>query len=147
VVIDGSEGAAIQLASCCRPIPGDEVRGYLGRGEGLLVHTAECSVGKRVAERDPERWMAVEWAEQPQRSFETAVKLLVRNGKGVLAQIASAVSASEADISHIEMDNDPQADATELRLLLAVRDRQHLADVLRTLRRSPPVLRASRVKG
>ena len=146
VVIDGSEGAAIQLASCCRPIPGDEVRGYLGRGEGLLVHTAECSVGKRVAERDPERWMAVEWAEQPQHSFETAVKLLVRNGKGVLAQIASAVSASEADISHIEMDNDPQADATELRLLLAVRDRQHLADVLRALKRSPPVLRASRVK-
>jgi GTP pyrophosphokinase/guanosine-3',5'-bis(diphosphate) 3'-pyrophosphohydrolase len=146
VVIDGSEGASVRLATCCRPIPGDEVRGYLGRGEGLLVHTVECSTGKRAAERDPERWMTVEWAEQPQRNFETAVKLLVRNGKGVLAQIASAVSAAEADISHIEMDNDPQADATELRLLLAVRDRQHLADVLRALKRSPPVLRAARVK-
>jgi len=146
VVIDGSEGASVRLASCCRPIPGDEVRGYLGRGEGLMVHTLECSAGKRLAERDPERWMAVEWAEQPERSFETAVKLLVKNGKGVLAQIASAVSASEADISHIEMDNDQQADATELRLLLAVRDRQHLADVLRALKRSPPVLRAARVK-
>ncbi|MDT7835552.1 RelA/SpoT family protein [Aquabacterium sp. OR-4] len=146
VVIDGSEGASVQLATCCRPIPGDEIRGYLGRGEGLMVHTAECSVGRRLAERDPERWMAVEWAEQPVRHFETSVKLLLRNGKGALAQVAQAISSAEADISHLDMDNEPQAEAVELRLLLAVRDRQHLADVLRTLKRSPPVLRASRLK-
>ena len=146
IVIDGTEGASVQLASCCRPIPGDDIRGYLGRGEGLLVHTAECSIGKRLAYRDPERWIAVEWAEQPTRNFETSVKLLVKNGKGALAQIASAVSVAEADITHIEMDNEAQDDNTELRLLLAVRDRQHLADVLRTVKRSPPVLRAARVK-
>ncbi len=146
VVIDGTEGASVVLASCCRPIPGDDIRAYLGRGEGLLVHTADCSVGKRLAERDPERWIAVEWAEQPSRHFETSVKLLVKNGKGTLAQIAQAISAAEADISHIEMDNDQHDDATELTLLLAVRDRQHLADVLRTVKRSPPVLRAARVK-
>ena len=146
IVIDGTEGASVQLASCCRPIPGDDIRGYLGRGEGLLVHTAECSLGKRLAYRDPERWIAVEWAEQPSRNFETSVKLLVKNGKGALAQIASAVSVAEADITHIEMDNEAQDDATELRLLLAVRDRQHLADVLRTVKRASPVLRAARVK-
>ncbi|MBP7667760.1 MAG: bifunctional (p)ppGpp synthetase/guanosine-3',5'-bis(diphosphate) 3'-pyrophosphohydrolase [Burkholderiaceae bacterium] len=146
VVIDGTEGASVVLATCCRPIPGDEIRGYLGRGEGLLVHTADCSTGKRLAERDPERWIAVEWAEQPSRHFETSVKLLVKNGKGALAQIAQSISAAEADISHIEMDNEQQDDATELTLLLAVRDRQHLADVLRTVKRSPPVLRAARVK-
>ena len=146
VQIDGSEGASVQLAVCCHPIPGDEVRGYLGRGEGLVVHTVDCAVGKRLAERDPERWMAVDWADQPQRNFETAVKLMVRNGKGVLAQIAAVISGCEADISHIEMDNDPQADATELRLLLALRDRQHLAEVLRALKRAPTVLRAARVK-
>ncbi len=146
VVIDGTEGASVVLAPCCRPIPGDDIRGYLGRGEGLLVHTADCSAGKRLAERDPERWIAVEWAEQPSRHFETSVKLLVKNGKGALAQIAAAISAAEADISHIEMDSDNQDDATELTLLLAVRDRLHLADVLRTVKRSPPVLRATRVK-
>jgi len=146
VVIDGTEGASVVLAPCCRPIPGDEIRGYLGRGEGLLVHTAECCIGKRLADRDPERWIAVEWAEQPERHFETSVKLLLKNGKGVLAQIAAAISGAEADISHIEMDNEPQDDASELTLLLAVRDRQHLADVLRTLKRSPPVLRAARIK-
>jgi guanosine-3',5'-bis(diphosphate) 3'-pyrophosphohydrolase len=146
VLIDGSEGASVQLAPCCRPIPGDAIVGYLGRGEGLMVHTVECSVGKRLFERDREHWMGVDWAEQPNRPFETAVMLLVNNGKGVLAQVAQAVSEAEADITHIEMGNEPAAETTELQLLLSVRDRLHLADVMRTLKRSPTVLRVARVK-
>ncbi len=147
VVIDGSEGASVQLAPCCRPIPGDEIVGYLGRGEGLVVHTADCSVGRRLFERDSERWMAVDWSEEPTRPFETAVNVLVHNGKGVLAQIAQAVAAAEADIAHIDMGTESRGDEAELRLLLSVRDRQHLADVLRTLRHAPPVMRTWRVKG
>jgi guanosine-3',5'-bis(diphosphate) 3'-pyrophosphohydrolase len=146
VMIDGSEGASVQLAPCCRPIPGDAIVGYLGRGEGLTVHTAECSVGKRLFERDSERWMTVEWAEQPSRPFETAVTLLLRSGKGVLAEVASAVASAEADITHIDMGDQPGAQTTELNLLLSVRDRLHLADVIRTLKRSPAVLRIARVK-
>jgi GTP pyrophosphokinase/guanosine-3',5'-bis(diphosphate) 3'-pyrophosphohydrolase len=146
VLIDGSEGASVQLAPCCRPIPGDGVVGYLGRGEGLVVHTVECSVGKRLFERDSEHWMGVDWAEQPTRAFETGVSLLVRNGKGVLAQVAQAVSEGEADITHIEMGKEPAAETTELLLQLGVRDRLHLAEVMRTLKRSPAVLRVARVK-
>ena len=144
VFVDGSEGASIQLASCCRPIPGDEIVGYLGRGEGLLVHTAECPAGKRLFERDSERWMQVEWAEVLVRTFETQLYVLVKSGKGVLAQVASAISAAEADITHLGMDPEPAAESTELRLLISVRDRVHLADVLRAMRRSPVVLRVSR---
>jgi GTP pyrophosphokinase/guanosine-3',5'-bis(diphosphate) 3'-pyrophosphohydrolase len=146
VVIDGSEGASVQAAPCCRPIPGDSIVGYLGRGEGLVVHTAECSVGKRLFERDSERWMSVDWAEQPARAFETSVNVLLHNGKGVLAQVAAAVSAAEADITHIDMGDEPAAETAELRLIISVRDRLHLAEVLRTLRRSSAVLRATRVK-
>ncbi len=146
VLIDGSEGATVQLASCCRPIPGDGVVGYLGRGEGLVVHTVECSVGKRLFERDSEHWMGVDWAEQPTRPFETAVTLLVNNGKGVFAQVAQAVSEAEADITHIEMGNEPATETTELQLLISVRDRLHLAEVMRTLKRSAAVLRVARVK-
>jgi GTP diphosphokinase / guanosine-3',5'-bis(diphosphate) 3'-diphosphatase len=146
VTIDGSEGASIQLATCCRPIPGDDIVGYLGRGEGLTVHTAECSVGKRLYERDRERWLPVEWAEQPVRPFETAVSVLVQNGKGVLARVAAAVSGAEADITHLDMGDEPAAESAELHLLLSVRDRQHLADVLRTLKRASSVLRVARVK-
>ncbi len=144
VLVDGSEGASIQFAPCCRPIPGDQIVGYLGRGEGLLVHTAECPAGKRLFERDSERWMQVDWAEELNRSFETHLHVLVKNGKGVLAQVASAVSTAEADITHLDMDPDPGDESTELRLLISVRDRMHLAEVLRTMRRSPVVLRVSR---
>ena len=146
VVLDGSEGVTVQFATCCRPMPGDTIVGYLGRGEGLVVHTAECGVGKRQFGRDSEPWITVEWSETPQRSFETAVQIMVTNGKGVLAQIAAAVSGAEADIVHIDMGDERAAETTELRLLLAVRDRLHLADALRALKRSPSVLRVARVK-
>jgi len=147
VTIDGTEGASVRLASCCRPIPGDDIKGYLGRGEGLVVHTGECQVGRRLFQRDSEHWIAVAWGEELSRSFEAAVGVLMKNGKGVLAQIATAVSSAEADITHIAMTDEAQARETaEMQLLLSVRDRLHLADVLRTLKRSPAVLRAWRIK-
>ncbi len=146
VFIDGSEGATVQLATCCRPIPGDGVVGYLGRGEGLVVHTSECHVGKRLFERDSERWMQVEWADELTRTFETAIMVLVRNGKGVLAQVAAAISQAEADITHLDMGEERASESAELKLLISVRDRLHLADVLRTLRRSSTVLRVWRIK-
>ncbi len=146
VFVDGSEGNSIQLAPCCRPIPGDPIVGYLGRGEGLVVHTADCPTGKRLYERDSERWMQVEWAEELTRAFDTSLFVLVKNGKGVLAQVASSVSSAEADIVHIDMDPEPAEEQIELRLIVSVRDRGHLADVLRTLRRSPVVSRVSRYR-
>lgn len=147
VTLDGSEGASVRLATCCRPIPGDEVRGYLGRGEGLIVHTSECAIGRRLMQRDSEHWIAVSWSEELSRAFEASVGVLLTNGKGVLAQVASAVSSAEADITHIAMsDESERRETVEMSLLLAVRDRLHLADVLRTLKRSPAVLRAWRVK-
>lgn len=146
VVIDGAEGASISMAPCCRPIPGDAIVGYLGRGEGLVVHTADCSVGKRLFERDRERWMQVEWAEEPTRPFETALQVLVHNGKGVLAQVAQAVSAAEADIMHIDMGEETAGETVDMKLLVSVRDRLHLAEVLRTLKRSSTVMRAHRIR-
>ena len=146
VMIDGSEGASVQMAHCCRPVPGDEILGYLGRGEGLVVHTTECGVGKRLMERDSERWMTVDWSEQPVRAFETAVAVLLKNGKGVLADVAAAVASAEADITHIDMGADVAAETTELTLLLSVRDRLHLAEVMRQLKRSQAALRVTRIK-
>ena len=146
VFVDGSEGNSIQLAPCCRPIPGDSIVGYLGRGEGLLVHTADCPTGKRLFERDSERWMHVEWAEDLTRNFDTSLKVLVKNGKGVLAQVASSISSAEADIVHLDMDPENAEESIELRLLVSVRDRVHYAEVLRTLRRSPVVMKVARYR-
>ncbi len=146
VMIDGSEGLSVQLARCCRPVPGDEILGYLGRGEGLLIHTADCSTGKRLFARDSEGWLSVGWAEQPTRAFETAISLLLQNGKGVLAEVATAVAEAEADITHIEMGDQAVSETGELKLLLAVRDRLHLDEVMRSLKRLPAVLRVGRFK-
>jgi GTP pyrophosphokinase/guanosine-3',5'-bis(diphosphate) 3'-pyrophosphohydrolase len=146
VFVDGSEGASVQFAPCCRPIPGDAIAGYLGRGEGLLVHTADCPTGRRLYERDSERWMQVEWADEMTRPFETTLHVLVKNGKGVLAEVASAISRAEADITHLDMDQTQAVEVVELRLLVSVRDRVHLADVLRVLRRSPSVQKVSRYR-
>ena len=146
VMIDGTEGASVQMAHCCRPIPGDEILGYLGRGEGLVVHTADCGLGKRLMERDSERWMTVDWSESPTRPFETAISVLLKNGKGVLAEVAAAVARAEADITQIDMGAEVASETTELTLLLSVRDRLQLAEVMRQLKRSSAALRVMRVK-
>ncbi|HSV61046.1 MAG TPA: bifunctional (p)ppGpp synthetase/guanosine-3',5'-bis(diphosphate) 3'-pyrophosphohydrolase [Variovorax sp.] len=144
VTLDGSENSSVRFALCCRPIPGDAIVGYLGHGEGLVVHTDECGVGQRLRYRDSERFFAVEWADEPVRTFETGVIITVRNDKGVLARVAAALSAAEADITHVEMSEEAPQDSTDLRFVIAVRDRSHLDAVLRAVRRTPSVLSAAR---
>jgi len=144
VTLDGSEGASIKYAPCCRPIPGDSIVGYLGRGEGLVVHAAACSIAHRLQNKDSERFIAVDWAEEPVRMFETRIVVTVNNGKGVLARIAADLARSEADITHVDMDDDTALDTVDLRFTIAVRDQSHLDSALRNLRRTPAVLRAIR---
>jgi guanosine-3',5'-bis(diphosphate) 3'-pyrophosphohydrolase len=146
LVLDGSEGTSVQFAPCCCPIPGDGIVGYLGQGEGLFVHTEDCAVAKRLQQRDSERFIAVDWADEPVRSFETHLLVTVSNGKGVLARVAAALANAEADITHVDMENEVGQDATDLRFGVAVRDRIHLASVLRSVKRTPSVLRVQRAK-
>lgn len=144
VSLDGSEGLSVQFAPCCQPIPGDRIVGYLGRGEGLAVHTEDCPTGRKLLARDGERFLQVEWADEPVRPFSTTVVVTVTNGKGVLARVASAIAAAEADITHLDMGDEPAQTATDIRFSIAVRDRQHLAEVLRSLKRTPSVVKAQR---
>ena len=146
LVIDGSEGASIQFAPCCRPIPGDAIVGYLGRGEGLVVHTEDCAVAKRLQHRDSERFIAVDWSDEPVRTFETNLRVTVANGKGVLARVAAALANAEADITHVDMAHEPSHDATDLSFGIAVRDRIHLASAMRSVKRTSSVLRVQRAK-
>ncbi|MGA0569852.1 RelA/SpoT family protein [Variovorax sp. VNK109] len=144
VTLDGSENSSVVFAPCCRPIPGDGIVGYLGHGEGLVVHTDECAVGRRLQYKDAERFFAVEWADEPVRAFETGIIVTVANGKGVLARIAVALAGAEADIKHVEMPDDAAQEVNDLRFVIAVRDRSHLETVLRNLRRTPSVIGARR---
>jgi len=120
--------------------------GYLGRGEGLVVHTASCPVVARLQHKDGERFMGVEWSDEPSRTFEVDLAITVSNNKGVMAKVAAALAAAEADIVHIEMAPDSAQDVKELHFVIAVRDRTHLETVLGKLQRSPVVMRAQRNK-
>ena len=144
ITIDGSENASVLFAQCCRPIPGDSIVGYLGRGEGLVVHTQDCPTAKKLMNKDSERFIGVDWSDEPVRAFETGVIVTVNNGKGVLAKVAAALAAAEADIVHIDMGQEAAQDDTDLRFVVAVRDTLHLEAALRNLRRTAAVISAAR---
>ncbi len=144
LTLDGSENASVKFALCCRPVPGDAILGYLGRGEGLVVHMAECPVAVKLQNKDSERFIGVEWADEPVRAFETEIVVTVTNGKGVLARVAASLAGAEADIVHIDMSEEGAQEVTDLRFLIAVRDLTHLTLALRNLKRTTSVLSVRR---
>ncbi|WP_233863976.1 RelA/SpoT family protein [Paraburkholderia adhaesiva] len=144
VVITGTEGMSVQLSACCRPIPGDSIMGYIGIGLGMAIHTTDCRVAQRIHRRDPGRWIDVAWAPQPGRLFDVAVKVLVKNTKGVFARVAADITSADANIVHIAMDDDLAQESNCLRFVIQVSDRVHLANVMRRVRTNPDVMRIAR---
>lgn len=147
ITIDGSEKSSIKFAQCCHPIPGDAIVGYLGRGEGLVVHTADCSVAKKLRVKDAERFIEVEWSEQMTCAFAVAITVTMHNRLGAIASITSTIATARADIGYIGTSDDMYQETIDLRLILQVRDRLHLANVLRAIHRLPVTIRAQRVRG
>lgn len=144
ISLDGSEGASVQYAECCRPVPGDPITGYLGRGEGLVVHNVRCAIAQKLQAKDSERFISVDWAEEPARMFETGIIVTVTNGKGVLARVAAELANSESDIMRVDMEGEAMEETIDLRFLIQVRNLAHLEAVLRNLRRTHSVLRVLR---
>ena len=147
ITLDGSENASVQFAACCKPIPGDAIVGYLGRGEGLVVHKQDCAIAKKLQHKDSERFIGVDWSEEPVRTFETGIIVRVSSSKGMLAKVAAALASAEADIVHIDMGQEAAQEASDLRFIVAVRDATHLETALAKLRRTPLVLKAKRNGG
>ena len=145
VTIRGTEGVAVQLASCCRPIPGDAIVGSIKKGQGLVVHTDDCRQIERSRRNEPDQWIDVEWDPSTSRLFQAAIKVTVANQRGVLAQVASAIAEAGANIDSINMDEDRTV-YTSMLFVLDVANRQHLARVMRALRRLPDVRKLSRVR-
>lgn len=146
VAIDGSENTSVRFASCCRPVPGDTIVGYLGRGEGLTIHNSDCPLAVKLNNKDSERFIAVEWADEPVRAFETGIVVTVNNGKGVLAKVAAALATAEVDITQVNMADESPQGAIDMRFIIAVRDVHQLEGALRNLRHTPVVLKAQRSK-
>ena len=145
VTIRGTEGMAVQLASCCRPIPGDAIVGSIKKGQGLVVHVSDCASIVRSRKKEPDQWIDVEWDPRTTRLFQTAVGVTVENQRGVLAKVASAIAEAGSNIDSISMGED-RAVFTTMNFVLEVANRQHLARVMRSLRRLPDVKKLARTR-
>jgi RelA/SpoT family (p)ppGpp synthetase len=144
IVIHGSEGMAVQFAKCCNPIPGDPITGFIKKGQGLVVHTHDCPTAAKLR-GDPEKWLDVEWAPETNKMFDVGIKVMVANHRGVLAKVASAMAEAGSNIDNVSMDEERNP-YTTMHFTLQVANRQHLARVLRALRRIQEVVRIARVK-
>jgi RelA/SpoT family (p)ppGpp synthetase len=138
MTIRGTEGMGVQLATCCRPIPGDTIVGSIKKGQGLVVHAGDCNSIVRSRKKEPEQWIDVEWDPRTTRLFQAAINVTVENQRGVLAKVASAIAEAGSNIDSIAMDED-RAVFTAMHFVIEVANRQHLARVMRALRRLPDV--------
>ena len=104
-MIRGSEGMAVQFASCCRPIPGDPIIGFIKKGQGLVVHTHDCPTALK-SRTDPDKWIDVEWAPDTDRIFDVAIRVVAANQRGVLAKVAAAIAEAGSNIDNVSMDEE-----------------------------------------
>jgi GTP pyrophosphokinase/guanosine-3',5'-bis(diphosphate) 3'-pyrophosphohydrolase len=146
LVIRGAEGMAIQLAKCCQPIPGDPVVGSIRKGQGLIVHTHDCPSIRKSRSHEPHKWIDVEWEPAPGSLFDVRIALEARNARGVLGQVASAISNAGSNIESVTMEGDPEKRFNHLHFIIQVGSRSHLAQVMHSLRRIPDVIRINRIR-
>jgi len=146
VVIRGSEGMALQFAKCCHPIPGDPIIGYVKKGQGLIVHTHDCPVARKMR-GDPDKWLDVEWAPDARKLFAVNIRLVVSNERGVLAKLAAEIAESDANIDNVSLEPGDSSAYSNVHFTLQVHNRLHLAQIMRGLRRIPQVIRITRLKG
>jgi GTP pyrophosphokinase len=144
IVVHGTEGMAVQCSPCCLPLPGDPVIGHMRGGHGLVIHRSECESARRARQKDAERWIDVEWADDVRGPFRTVVEVRIRDDRGALGRVAAEIAHAEGNIVNVAMDGEPDRVAT-IRFTLQVRSRQHLAQIFRQLRKQADVTRITRL--
>jgi GTP diphosphokinase / guanosine-3',5'-bis(diphosphate) 3'-diphosphatase len=142
LMIAGTEGLLVTYAHCCFPIPNDPIMAYLSAGRGVMIHRQNCG---NLAEyrKQPEKWLSVAWEATQGRLFSSEIQLEINNRVGVLAAVASSIAEGETNIDQVQLEERDVSNSW-LRIKLQVRDRKHLAQVIRTIRRMPDVQRVFR---
>lgn len=144
VIIYGNEGISAELATCCLPIPGDEIIGQLKRDQGLIVHTFDCPVGKRQLQKEPDRWIDVMWGQDLNRRFDCKFTIFTTNERGVLARVAAEIGDSDAHIINVEMEGNSFDSLSQICFTIQVEDRKHLARLMRNVRHITGVSKIAR---
>ncbi|HQS37474.1 MAG: guanosine-3',5'-bis(diphosphate) 3'-pyrophosphohydrolase [Methylophilales bacterium 39-45-7] len=146
ITVRGTEGMAVQFAPCCRPIPGDPILGFINKDKGLVIHTHDCP-SVRKFKLDPDKWLDVEWEPESERLFKTNLNLTVANQPGMLAKIASGIADSGSNIDSVSVEEEDGSAYANLYFTVQVKNRVHLAELMRGLRKIPDVVRINRTKG
>ncbi len=146
VLIRGADGMAVQLAHCCQPIPGDPIVGLISKGQGLAIHTHDCKSIAKARGRQHNDWVDVEWDADPDRHFTVGIRIIVTNGRGILAKVAAALTSSDTNITNVHTSDDESGNYANMEFSIQVADRQHLATVMRRLRRVQEVVRIVRIR-
>lgn len=145
ITIRGTEGMAVQFAQCCHPIPGDPILGFIDKDRGLVIHTHDCpSVSK--FKLDPDKWLDVEWEPDSNHLFNTNLHLTVLNQTGMLAKLATTIADAGSDIVNVSAEEPDGGAYTRVFFTVQVRNRIHLAALMRRLRKIPDVVRINRAK-
>ena len=144
LAIKGTEGIVVTYAKCCRPIPGDHICGYIEPGQGIVVHVEQCESLENYR-HVPDKLIPLRWEEKVYGDFPVDLRVDILNQRGSLASLALAISESE---SNIEQINAEEFDGRyfSVHVTLTTHSRQHLARVLRNIRKSKNVIRAARLK-
>jgi len=142
LVIAGTEGMVISYAKCCCPIPGDDVMGYLTAGRGVVIHRNTCGNLSNFR-KQPEKWISVSWEKEIERDFMCQIQTETRNRTGVLAEVAATIADCGSNIEQVEVLGRHE-DCSVLSFLLSVKDRVHLARIMRNVRKMQNVIRVTR---
>jgi len=144
LIIQGTEGMVINLARCCRPIPGDEIIGFFNPGKGLVVHR-NCCHNALEFQKKQITWVPAEWDVHVDGEFYVDLRVVLLDRRGTLATVASTIAEEGANIENFQVTQQDSHTSTDL-ITITVRDRIHLARILRRLRILPVVLRIQRAK-
>lgn len=144
ITIESSDGLMISFARCCRPIPGDPIIGHISTGKGLVVHRDTC---KNVADLRSKRENIsdVNWSIKVEGEFLTELRVEVESERGIIATLATRIADTRTSIEGIQV-KERDAQHSVITLTIAVRNRVHLADVMRRVRTMRSVTKVSRAK-
>ncbi|MGE3890194.1 MAG: bifunctional (p)ppGpp synthetase/guanosine-3',5'-bis(diphosphate) 3'-pyrophosphohydrolase [Steroidobacteraceae bacterium] len=142
LAIAGAEGLSVSYARCCFPIPNDPIMAYVTSGHGIVIHRERCGNLKSYR-KQPDKWLSVVWQSAPDKLFACEIRLQVKTRIGILAAVASEISATHTNIEKVSIiDNDGGVGIETFEL--QVSDRRQLAQVIKRLRKMPDVVSVTR---
>jgi (p)ppGpp synthase/HD superfamily hydrolase len=145
LAINGTEGMVVSYGRCCYPIPGDQIVAKLSKGRGIVVHREGCkNLEASQKRKNSDKYIDVQWSEDASGEFRCEIKLEIENKLGLLARTATVIADCGADIENVYME-DRDGFSMNIQYLIKVRDRHHLAKIMRRLRRTASVMRISRL--